>query len=73
VIEYAEDYLRQNSLTASTAPRVLTIHVWGARESDGRTAPPAVCRFRLVVEASDLADALGVGRIGREIGLESMQ
>jgi hypothetical protein len=72
-IEYADDYLRANSETSADSSREVTIQVWGARESDGRTVPPAIRRFRLVVIPSPLGEALGRPEIGREINLEPSQ
>lgn len=72
-VEYADDYLRANSTTSDIGSREVTIHVWGARESDGRTVPPAIHRFRLVVIPSPLGEALGMPEIGREIKLEPIE
>lgn len=49
--EFADDYLRESSMTEDPVAHSVTIRVWGTRERDGCTVRAAEHRFRL--ESSD--------------------
>jgi hypothetical protein len=73
-LEYADDYLRGSSveLLRGGGTHPVTVQVWGARESDGRTVPPAERRFNLLVIPSEIGEALEMPHLGRDISLEPL-